>query len=224
MQAPSSQSLLFDGSTTFIEVPDSPDFSVATTGALTVAAWIRPDLLQFPGEEGEGYVHWLGKGEPDQHEWTFRIYGQDNTVGRDNRISFYVFNKSGGLGVGSYVQEPVEPGAWIHIAGVADGTQTHIYKNGVLKRSDVYAGTITPERGNAPLRIGTRNFASFFLGSIRGVAIYGFALSEEAIFALYSGSMPKGVRAEYELTNDIAVDGAGGMHPGVIVSGCWAPN
>lgn len=220
---PTSQSLLFDGTSTYIEVPDSPDFSVSTTGALTVAAWIRPDVLQFPSEEAEGYVHWLGKGEREQHEWTFRIYGQDNTTGRENRISFYVFNKSGGLGVGSYVQEPVEAGAWIHIAGVADGTQTHIYKNGILKRSDVYSGTITPERGTAPLRIGTRDFASFFLGSIREVEIYGIALSEEAVYALYSGSVPKGVRAEYQLTNDIAPDTAG-LHSGIIISGTWATN
>ena len=32
----------------YIEIPDSPDFSVATTGQLTVSAWIRPDVLTFP--------------------------------------------------------------------------------------------------------------------------------------------------------------------------------
>lgn len=215
------QHLLFDGAATHIEIPDSPDFSVGTGGALSISAWIRPDVLTFPNEEAEGYVHWLGKGERGSQEWAFRIYGQDNTAGRENRISFYVFDLDGGLGVGSYVQEPLEAGAWLHIAGVADGTQTRIYKNGVLKDSDVYAGTITPQHGLAPLRIGTRDFASYFLGSIREVRIWGRALSDDEAGALFEGSVPpNGLKAEYLLRSDVAPDTAG-QHTGMIVSGCW---
>src|SRR3712207_8615960 len=53
------------------------------------------------------YVHWLGKGVAKQHEWTFRMYSADNTEGRDNRTSFYLFNLGGDRGTGSYVEEPV---------------------------------------------------------------------------------------------------------------------
>jgi hypothetical protein len=216
------QTLLFNGTSTYIEVPDSVDFSASTTGALTVAAWMRPDALQFPNEEGEGYVHWLGKGESGQQEWTFRMYGQDNTVGRANRISFYVFNLQGGLGVGSYVQEPVVAGTWIFIVGVLDGTNVLIYKDGVLKKSDSYAGKITPQHGDAPLRVGTRDFASFFLGSIREVRVWNRALSDSEVLALYGGSVPQdGLEAEFLLTNDIAPDTAD-SHTGVIVSSTWA--
>ena len=35
----------FDGVTSYVEIDDSPDFSAATTGALTVSAWIRPATL-----------------------------------------------------------------------------------------------------------------------------------------------------------------------------------
>lgn len=80
-------SLHFDGTQSYIEIPDSPDFSLPTTGSLTVSAWIRPEVLTFPKTE-KGYVHWLGKGEAGEQEWTFRIYSADNTVGRANRISF----------------------------------------------------------------------------------------------------------------------------------------
>src|SRR5260370_24382776 len=49
----------------YAEAPDSADFSVVTTGALTVSAWMRPDALQFTATEGgnpdEQYVHWLVK-------------------------------------------------------------------------------------------------------------------------------------------------------------------
>jgi len=68
--------LVFDGIDDYIEIPDSPDFSVATTGQLTVSAWIRPDVLTFPIAQSTGYVHWMGKGEPGQREWVFRMYNE----------------------------------------------------------------------------------------------------------------------------------------------------
>jgi hypothetical protein len=162
--------LVFDGIDDYIEVPDSPDFSLATTDQLTVSAWIRPAVLTFPDAESTGYVHWMGKGERGQYEWVFRMYNQQTTDDppRPNRISFYVFNPVRGQGIGSHVQEPVAPGEWIHIVGTADGEKTSIYKNGAFKDCDRYTGSgpgpcnsyppdrwIAPERGSAPLRIGT---------------------------------------------------------------------
>src|SRR5215467_1768257 len=113
----STYDLVFDGETNYIEIPDSPDLSVATTGQLSVAAWMRPDVLTFPISESTGYVHWMGKGEPGHREWVFRMYNEQttDTPPRPNRISFYVFNLSGRQGIGSYVQEPVQVGEWIHI-------------------------------------------------------------------------------------------------------------
>ena len=93
--------LRFDGVQTYIEVPSSAEFSIAPSGGLTISAWIRPETLSFTNTEGSGYVHWLGKGEKERYEWTFRMYSQDNSEGRGNRISFYVFNPGGGLGIGS---------------------------------------------------------------------------------------------------------------------------
>src|SRR5262249_55211295 len=127
--------LVFDGIDDDIEIPDSPDFSVATTGHLTVSAWMRPDVLTFPHAESTGYVHWLGKGEAGQQEWVLRMYNAQPTDNppRPNRISFYVFNPAGGEGIGSYFQEPVIAGEWLHVVGTADGERTAIYKNGVFK-------------------------------------------------------------------------------------------
>src|SRR5712692_1625571 len=84
--------LQFNGTSDYVQVPDSPDFSVATTGALTVSAWMKPDTLTFPVTESTGYVYWMGKGESGQQEWVFRMYSQGNSENRENRISFYVFN------------------------------------------------------------------------------------------------------------------------------------
>ena len=57
---------------------------------------MRPDTLDFPGETKDPYVFWLGKGEPNNHEWAFRFYTRESE--RPNRISAYIFNKTGGLG------------------------------------------------------------------------------------------------------------------------------
>jgi hypothetical protein len=224
--------LSFDGVHSYVEIPDSPDFSVATTGQLTVSAWIQPETIQlgaliFPTTEGgdERYVHWMGKGEAHQQEWTFRIYSADNTVGRANRISFYVFNPVGGIGIGSHYQDPtnpVQPGVWIHVVGAADAKKTYIYINGHLIQSNVYNGSITPQHGSAPLRIGTRDFNSYFNGQIREVRLWNRTLSAAEINALYNSStIPvAGLVAEYLLTQDIAQDSAD-SHNGTISDGKW---
>jgi hypothetical protein len=225
--------LHFDGQQTYIEVPTSADFSLTTTGELCVSAWIRPSTLTFPKTDGKGidltkaYVHWLGKGGHDQEEWTFRIYSLDNTVGRANRISFYVFNPGPGEGIGSHYQDPnhpVEVGVWIHVVGSADSEKTYLHINGAFIDSDVYSPQIQPQPGSAPLRIGTRDFNSYFEGEIREVRVWNRLLTDPEIQALYSlGTVPAGgLVAEYLLTQDIAPDTAG-SHTGKIFTPEWIP-
>ncbi|MFN8475259.1 MAG: LamG domain-containing protein [Anaerolineae bacterium] len=217
--------LHFDGIGTYIEVPSSPDFSVTTTGELTVSARMRPETLSFASAEGSGYVHWLGKGEKGQYEWTFRMYSEDNSEGRGNRISFYVFNPTGGLGTGSHFQDTLEPGQWIHVVGAADTHRTYIYRDGIRRDSDVYAGKITPHAGNAPLRIGTRDLNSFFQGEISEVRLWNRLLSDSEVADLFNAGIApaQGLVAEYLLTQDIAPDSAG-RHNGVIHAPSWLPD
>jgi hypothetical protein len=154
--------LQLDGESGYVQVTDRvEDFSIRE--GLTVAAWMRPDTLHFPRSEGSGYVHWLGKGSRglpgNQQEWTFRMYNEVNGEDRPSRISFYVFPPTGGgEGTGSYFQDPVRPGQWIHVVGILDNTdqgykdaegnpvlghtgrRTYIFKNGTLRDCDQYQG------------------------------------------------------------------------------------
>jgi hypothetical protein len=185
----------FNGTDAYIEVPDHDDFSVRTTGHLSISVWMRPGTTRFPSKEGTGYVHWLGKGVAGQHEWTFRMYSSDNTEGRENRTSFYLFNPSGGLGAGSYVQDAVTAGTWYHYVAVVDiGTDTiKWYKNGVPRDQDPFINSeyrIRPKNGAAPVRIGTRDFASFFKGAIDNLYIYNRALSPTEVVQLYNDTTP----------------------------------
>lgn len=177
-----------------VQFTDNNDYSIGPNG-ITVSAWVKPESFDFTGE-AEGYIHFLGKQEwntAPNYEWTFRLYNDKafDSVSRSKRISFYVFNLSGGLGVGSYFQDDLKENEWIHVVGVANGTHTMIYKNGVLRDTDAYAPglkgfvDIVPGNGNSPLRIGCSDRSSAFQGSIDDVMIFDRALSSSEIKQLY---------------------------------------
>jgi hypothetical protein len=217
---------VFNGSTGYVEIPDADVFSEATTGALSVEAWMRPDSLAMPNDESSGYVHWMGKGTNNQHEWVARMYQQGNSEDRANRISFYSFNLTGGLGAGSYFQDTVVVGQWIHYAGTFDDTRTYIYKNGERRDSDLLSDyDIVPQNGTAPVRIGTRDMNSFFQGAIARVAIYNTRLTDQQVAAHFAakaaGNYDAVVLAEpslvafYKLdepSGTMAVDSKGARH------------
>jgi hypothetical protein len=106
--------------------------------------------------------------------------------------------------------------------GAADTERTYIYINGAPIDSDVYIKQIQPRRGTAPLRIGTRDFKSYFQGEIREVRLWNRKLADAEIAALFSsGSVPQdGLVAEYVLTQDIVPDATGG-HNGIIHGATW---
>lgn len=178
----------FGGSdSAYIEIPDNDVFSISTTGALTVSAWMSPDSADFEITDN-GYVHWMGKGCARAQEWTLRMYNFDSE--RPNRISAYAFNLSGGLGAGSYVQGKVVPGEWLHIAARYDmeSNTIAIFRNGEkMDQDSLYDITykVIPENGDAPVRMGTRSLWSFFKGKIDDVRFYDRALSDDEIRALF---------------------------------------
>jgi Concanavalin A-like lectin/glucanases superfamily len=185
--------LEYDGLGNYVEVAHSPVFSQSKRG-LTVAVWVRPDALVFPKHEGgqanEQYVHWLGKGQAGNQEWTFRMYSLKPPGPRKNRISFYVFSPAGNRGCGSYFQDPIRTGQWIQVVGIVDAVNktTAIYKNGEFRHRDSYKSE-TPTPGHAPLRFGTRDFASFFKGAIGPVLIWNRPLASSEVKALFTASV-----------------------------------
>jgi hypothetical protein len=228
---------VFDGTSGYVEIPDDDLFSEPTSGAITVEAWMRPDSTAMPRDESGGYVHWMGKGVSGQHEWVARMYQDGNSEDRANRISFYSFNLTGGLGAGSYFQDTVTVGSWIHYAGEFDDVNTYIFKNGVLRDMDPLSGyDIDPGNGTAPVRIGTRDFNSFFQGSIARVAIYSTRLPAATLAAHYAAADARAydemVLAEPSLvgywrldeaSGTVAIDARGGRngsyHGGVTLRG-----
>ena len=121
---------------------------------------------------------------------------------------------------GKFIKD-VQVGEWIHVVGIADGQNTHIYKNGVLQQHQSYAGIITPEHGTAPVRIATRDFNSFFLGAIRGVRFWNRVLTASEVQMVFTNVIPSdGLVAEYLLEQDVAPDTTD-LHDGQVVGGLW---
>jgi len=187
----------FNGATQYVSVSSSSVLSVPTTGIITIESWIRPDTLQFPHYTAEGYVYWVGKGNPTNgYEYANRMYNLDNTANRPNRISDYAWNISGGSGSGSYFQDTVQVSQWMHVTDVInmrDKSSAYptgyisIYKNGVLRETvplDQY--NVIPQATSAPFNIGTRDGNSWFEGAVGKVAVYNYALSASQISNHYT--------------------------------------
>jgi hypothetical protein len=120
------------------------------------------------------------------------------------------------FGIGSQFQDELTPGQWLLVAGAWDATRVSIYRDGVLRDSDLLDQSatggpmITPEDGDAPVRIGTRDFNSFFQGAISRVAICSRKLadSEQAASTLPAPAAPSMARSA--------------APPGWLGSGGWA--
>lgn len=184
------------GQTYYVTYPSVATMSVPTTGVLTIESWVRPDVLVFLHEDGTGHATWLGKGTTNKQEYVCRMYGQDNTEGRQNRVQGECFNPIGGAGIGSFFQETVTPGEWIHVALVINTVSTSpayptgytkIFKNGVFRDQDSLNDlSIVPVANDAPFRIGTRDFGSFFEGGVGKVALYNYELTAAQLLAHYN--------------------------------------
>jgi hypothetical protein len=177
----------FNGINQFLQIPDANSFSISTTSKLSISVWMRVDQLDFPSPEGDGYVYFLGKGSTGQHEWALRMYDLNSL--RPNRVSAYAFNLTGGLGAGSFIEEKVFTGQWNNYVILYDYSQNQIqlYKNGQLKDTDTFSGySIVPENGTEPIRIGTRDFSSYFKGAIDDVRFYNGILTPQEITSLYN--------------------------------------
>lgn len=177
----------FDGVTNNVTVPDNAAYSYVTNSALTVSVWINPATLTQPTPEGTGYVHFLSKLDSSQNEWTFRMYSQGNSEARNNRISFYIFQLSGGLGDGAYFEDTVIPGQWIHLVATVDaGKNVRLYKNGVL-RNMFTTSALTLGNGTAPVRIASgASGQSFFQGKMDDVRVYNRVLSDDEVMDLFN--------------------------------------
>jgi len=98
-----------------LDVPDSPDLSVATTGSLTVSAWMRPDTLSFPKTEAAATsTGWQGRRQPARVDLPRVQPAQPGEPRQPHQLLRLqpVESAAAHLGIGSYFQDPITPGQW----------------------------------------------------------------------------------------------------------------
>ncbi|MFC1763060.1 LamG-like jellyroll fold domain-containing protein [Planctomycetota bacterium] len=169
-----SSAILLDG------VDDHINFDayLGSDPCCTIALWIGNDALD---QDTRIIQKWASDGSGKG--WFLR--NRPNTPGQ---IAFMI--GSGFSGSGNFVITDAffPAAAWTHIALTFDGSFAAVYMNGV----QVYASAeeivdFSPADLVTPMVIGYRsnNDSSFFTGAIDEVRIYDYALSAEALEALY---------------------------------------
>ncbi|GAP94317.1 LamG-like jellyroll fold domain-containing protein [Leptolyngbya sp. NIES-2104] len=161
-----NQAKVFDGKTDFVDLGNAPQPN--SSEPITLSAWIRP----------------------------FSTAGVQNIVARgftrspDAEISLRILN--GQYEVGSWDGQPYSAAAsinaedlftWVHLAGVYDGTNWTLYRNGeVLKSTPARKGAI-PVNANWTIGAKSGGTERFFQGEISEVSIWNRALSKSDIQA-----------------------------------------
>lgn len=180
----------FDGTNDKISIADNSDFTF--TSDFTLSAWIKHSGAA-EASNGDGW-RVISQQTTGANHFMMRVNdssgGTNGTVG----VSFY----SGSVyGVNSTTN--VKDGQWHHIVGVRQGSDLHIYIDGVLDNttSSVSTGTIdvsgTVNIGNKP-----GNDEEKFSGAIDDVRVYQKALTSDEISDMYnimSGNCVAGSRA-----------------------------
>jgi len=183
---------VFDGRS-HISIPDNDDFSVTTTGHLSVIAFLTIDDWRGSRPHSTQYVHWLGKGKRSWHEWVFRHYvrgASGEAAQRQGRTSFYYFNPEGGLGSGSYFQD-LQLTSQRFIVGTVNMRRIAIWKNGVKQDEDPLSGfQVTPENTPSDVRIGSLGDESgSLIGRIRNLAFFDRELTPAQVDAIYNATV-----------------------------------
>lgn len=173
-------------------ISDAYQYSANQTGnETTISFWVYVNSFNFIGQSRTAeYTNFLAKTTYDPSnnmEWDFRMEnssGHDSTDARPCRFSFYAFNKTGGLGSGSYFQDnstadscPALNNTWLHIVGRMNGTHVSIWKNGVMRDTDPLSGYgILPQDTASPIHFGNDIDGGQWNGSLDDLRIYNRSL------------------------------------------------
>jgi PKD repeat protein len=155
--------LSFNGTNSWVTVPDSP--SVSLTTGMTLEAWVKPTTTSgsrnvLMKEQTGGLSYGLYASSPDKSGSSEQV--QAHTTGGN-----YAINGSGNLPLNT----------WSFLAATFDGSWMRLYVNGQQVSKQKVSGSIL-EPGGA-LRIGGDSvWGEYFSGQIDNVRVYNGAISQ----------------------------------------------
>jgi MYXO-CTERM domain-containing protein len=158
-----------------VTVPHSAGLSI--TGPLTLAAWVRPTATTA---NQMGII--------EKWDYTTSISGYFLRLGRSAVPDHYPKFDLGNGGaanfeIAQYTAMPLN--TWTHLAGVYDGTNMSLYRNGTLVAGPTAAPAPGPSTGF--LHIGSDYGGNRFQGQIDEARIFNVALTQAEIQVLISG-------------------------------------
>lgn len=165
-------SLSFDGQDQWVNAGNPPLLNAG--GAISIAAWVRVgNVIGYHNVLAHGW-----RNNPNE-DVALRI--------RDANYEFTYWNSTDHAA--SAPMAAADIGVWIHLCGVFDGSEYRIYRNGVLAASTADT-TAPPPNIDSPWAIGGRapqpdNLGRVFQGQIDDLRLYGRALSDGEVAALY---------------------------------------
>jgi len=163
----------FDGEDDYIIIPDSPSLD-NIVGQLTISLWVykRSNIADYDTiigrRKGAGGDLWM------------ILY--DNTG--DDKYWFIVYTDTLKSAIGS--PSTGDLNRWVHIAGVYNGTNLTLYKDGVIDGTGIQSGDISAD--STPVLIGASESptpSEYVNVSIDEVAIWNRSLSETEIKNIY---------------------------------------
>ena len=171
--------LHFDGTNDFIEIPDDP--ALEPSGDMTVAAWVKFDVLPITRAERAHFIYKEHNGSP-----FFSYYLSANDTGE---AIFFWKNSADTNYWAESTNETFVTDTWYHFTGVKDGTTLRIYVNGTDANSTTDTTTGTLFDSDWPLNIGASSPGADRLdGLVDDVRLYDRALSPAEIAALAASS------------------------------------
>lgn len=180
----------------FIEVNSAADFNIPETGALTISLWYQG------GSPEADYEYLFVKVDSTSPNYFKQIYG----------ISLFDINQPNfrhawALWDDDWTNYPSIqdiPGFndWHHIVGVYNNKNWYIYKNGVLKGSDLSQENVITESPNGKIFIGKS-----FQGKLDDIRFYDRALTQNEITELYNlpGSCALAYTKTFEHNNLLSI-------------------
>lgn len=172
-------SLTFDGSDDYISIADPGDFTLSTSGQMTIVAWFKADSSGSGGR---------------------RIFSGDKydivlLIRSDHTICGQLFNSPNNPSIIS--SSTYNDDQWHQVAFMRDSSNLRLAIDGVFE-SDVTDSTSGTGITISEVRIGKRNNTeadetsgvSFWIGKISEIAVYNTALSTGQVKTIYNGREP----------------------------------
>jgi hypothetical protein len=115
-----SGSIYFNGSTDYLTIAETTDFSFASNVAYTIEYWMYPTLINGTQQD------LVNKNGISAYDYTFRIESS-------NLLVYYTDRGPSTQSISSI--SPLSNNQWYHVATTFDGTNTRLFLNGLLQNT-----------------------------------------------------------------------------------------